>query len=60
MERGTSRPLSGTDYAYGPFWSADGRFVAFGTSDTLLKRFLPAAAAPRLQKRSRSTHVSNR
>ncbi|HEY6136593.1 MAG TPA: protein kinase, partial [Thermoanaerobaculia bacterium] len=38
MARGTSRALSGTDYAYAPFWSADGRFVAFGTSNALLKK----------------------
>ena len=42
MARGTSRALSGTDYSYAPFWSADGRFVAFCTRDALLKK-VPAA-----------------
>jgi len=37
IEDGTTRSLSGTDYAYAPFWSPDGRFLAFFVSNVLKK-----------------------
>jgi len=41
-----SRPLPGTDGAIHPFWSADGRSLAF-TSNRVLKRIDIAGGAPR-------------
>jgi hypothetical protein len=37
LESGSSRPLNGTEGASGPFWSADGREIAFRARATLRK-----------------------
>jgi len=44
LNSGTSSPLSGTDGAYYPFWSADSRFVGYFAKGKLMK--VPAAGGP--------------
>jgi Tol biopolymer transport system component len=49
-----ARPLPGTEDALSPFWSADGRFLAFADGANLLKRIEVAGGRPQTLGTTRS------
>ncbi len=45
LDAASGQPVAGTEGANFPFWSPDGRFVAFITSDGKLKRITPSGGS---------------